>query len=218
VEFAIRLPGKDDEITYLPIDSKFPQEDYERLQAAQEQADKEMIEESGKALEREIKNQAKTINEKYIKPPLSTNFAIMYLPTEGLFAEVVRRPGLLQTLQRDYRVTVMGPTTLAAFLTALQMGFSTLRISKNSNEVWKVLGGIKNEFNKYGKVWEKLEKQLGTAQKTVKEVGVKSRSVERALNQVETSSTAELPDFSQILSNSVLDEEIADLEQEDEAE
>ncbi|WP_240665786.1 DNA recombination protein RmuC [Agromyces sp. LHK192] len=187
VEFAIKLPGRndDDRPVYLPIDSKFPQEDYERLLEAQESGEKVDIESAAKALERAIIAQAKTIAEKYIEPPLSTDFAIMYLPTEGLFAEVVRRPGLMARLQNDYRVNVTGPATLASLLNSLQMGFRTLAIEKRSSEVWQVLGAAKAEFQKYGQVWDKLGKQLQTAQNTVAEAGRRTRAVERKLRGVE---------------------------------
>ena len=187
VEFAVRLPGRDDSDrpVYLPIDSKFPQEDYERLIEAHEAGDKADIEVAAKALERAVMAQAKTIAEKYIEPPLSTDFAIMYLPTEGLFAEVVRRPGLASRLQNDLRILVTGPTTLASLLNSLQMGFRTLAIEKRSSEVWQVLAAAKAEFQKYAQVWAKLEKQLQTAQNTVTEAGRRTRAVERKLRVVE---------------------------------
>lgn len=194
VEYAVKLPGQvEGEIVYLPIDSKFPQEDYERLLNAQEAADKELIELSEKAVEKALRTQAATIAEKYILPPTSTDFAIMYLPTEGLFAEAVRRPGLVSDLQIKHHVTVMGPTTLMAFLNSLQMGFRTLAIEKSSSEVWKVLGAAKSEFQKYGKVWEKLEKQLVTAQKTVDEAGKRTRALERSLKNVSEYDAKQLP-------------------------
>ena len=193
VEFAIKLPGRlDDEFVYLPIDSKFPQEDYERLLIAQDSGVKEEIDKCSNAIESTIKLQAKTISNKYLNPPKTTDFAIMYLPTEGLFAEVVRRPGLMSILQNESRVTVMGPTTLMAFLNALHMGFRTLAIEKKSSDVWKVLGATKSEFAKYGKVWEKLEKQLATAQTTVTDAGRLTRTLERNLKSVESYDVAEL--------------------------
>ncbi|UJP11594.1 DNA recombination protein RmuC [Microbacterium sp. KUDC0406] len=186
VEFAVKLPGReDDSPVYLPIDSKFPQEDYERLLEAQENGDKAEIETAIKRLEKAILAQAKLISSKYIAPPQSTDFAIMYLPTEGLFAEVARRPGLTSRLQNDLRVMVTGPTTLMSLLNSLQMGFRTLAIEKRSSEVWKVLAAAKNEFQKYGQVWDKLDKQLKTAQRTVQEAGVRTRAVERRLRDVE---------------------------------
>ena len=187
VEFAVKLPGRgdDDRPVYLPIDSKFPQEDYERLLEAQESGEKGEIEIAAKALERAVLAQAKTIAEKYIEPPLSTDFAIMYLPTEGLFAEVVRRPGLASRLQNDLRILITGPSTLASLLNSLQMGFRTLVIEKRSSEVWQVLGAAKAEFQKYGQVWDRLGKQLQTAQNTVTAAGQRTRAIERKLRDVE---------------------------------
>ncbi len=186
VEFAVKLPGRDvDGPVYLPIDSKFPQEDYERLLDAQERGDKADIDAANRSLERAILAQAKTIASKYIDPPRSTDFAIMYLPTEGLFAEVVRRPGLASKLQTELRILVTGPTTLMSLLNSLQMGFRSLAIEKRSSEVWQVLSAAKVEFQKYGQVWDKLGRQLETAQKTVKEAGVRTRAVERKLRDVE---------------------------------
>ena len=169
VEYAVRLPGRagDDIPLWLPIDAKFPHEDYDRLLLAQEGTAAEEVEKAALALERAIRLQAKAICEKYVHPLQSTDFAIMYLPTEGLFAEVIRRPGLASELQTKHRVMVQGPTTLAALLTSLQMGFRTLAIEKRSSEVWQVLGAAKAEFMKYGQVWERLGKQLDTAKRTV---------------------------------------------------
>ena len=187
VEFAVRFPGKEDGTPlYLPIDAKFPQEDYDRLLTAQEVGIAEDIDKAGSALERAIRAQAKTICDKYVHPPHTTDFAIMYLPTEGLFAEVIRRPGLATDLQSKHRVMVTGPTTLAALLSSLQMGFRTLAIEKRSSEVWQVLGAAKAEFKKYGDVWDKLGKQLDTARKTVEDAGKRTRAVERKLRDVET--------------------------------
>ena len=188
VEFAVKLPGRDEggRPVYLPIDSKFPQEDYDRLLEALDLGEKTAIDNATAALERAVLAQGKTISEKYIEPPFSTDFAIMYLPTEGLFAEVVRRPGLVNKLQQDHRVMITGPSTLAMLLNSLQMGFRTLAIEKRSSEVWQVLASAKAEFAKYGKVWEKLEKQLQTAQNTVSEAGTRTRAVERKLRSVET--------------------------------
>lgn len=188
VEFAIKLPGRGEDETpvWLPIDSKFPQEDYERLLEAQESGEREAVEVASKTVERVILAQAKLIRDKYIDPPHSTDFAIMYLPTEGLFAEVIRRPGLASRLQNEYHVTVAGPTVLMSLLNSLQLGFRTLAIEKRSSEVWQVLGAAKTEFQKYGQVWAKLEKQLQTAQNTVHQAGVRTRAVERTLRSVET--------------------------------
>jgi DNA recombination protein RmuC len=186
VEFAVRLPGRgEDGQLWLPIDAKFPHEDYDRLLAAQEAGVLEDIDRAGAALERAIRAQSKTICEKYVHPPYTTDFAILYLPTEGLFAEVIRRPGLVSDLQARHRIMVQGPTTLAALLTSLQMGFRTLAIEKRSSEVWTVLGAAKAEFEKYGQVWDKLGKQLDTARRTVEEAGKRTRAVSRKLKDVE---------------------------------
>jgi DNA recombination protein RmuC len=186
VEFAIKLPGNfDGEIVYLPVDSKFPQEDYERILEAIDSGDKERMESAGKDLERAIKAQAKLISDKYIYPPKTTNFGVMYLPTEGLFAEVVRRPGLVSLLQSEYGITIMGPTTLMALLNSLNMGFRTLAIGKQTSEAWAVLGAAKSEFRKLNQVWEKLESQLEATQKTVSKVHTRTRAVERKLRKVE---------------------------------
>ncbi|HUH53520.1 MAG TPA: DNA recombination protein RmuC [Microbacteriaceae bacterium] len=188
VEFAIILPGSDanDRPVYLPIDSKFPQEDYERLLDAQDAGEKEDVDRAIKNIERVITEQAKLISSKYVEPPYSTDFAIMYLPTEGLFAEVVRRPGLTSRLQNEQRVLVTGPTTLMSLLNSLQMGFRTLAIEKRSSEVWQVLSAAKTEFEKYGVVWERLERQLKSAQNTVKAAGTRTRALQRKLKDVET--------------------------------
>ena len=186
VEFAVKLPGRaDGEYVYLPIDSKFPQEDYERLQAAQDAGSADDVAIAAKAVEKAIRAQAKLISDKYLHAPISTDFAIMYLPTEGLFAEVVRRPGLTSDLQNNYRVLVTGPTTLMSLLNSLQMGFKTLAIEKSASDVWKVLGAAKTEFNKYSVVLDKLAKQLETAQNTVNEAGIRTRAVSKSLSKVE---------------------------------
>ena len=186
VEFAVILPGREAGTIYLPIDSKLPQEDYERLLDAQESGDKAAVEQASRALDKAIIEQAKLISGKYIAPPHSTDFAIMYLPTEGLFAEVVRRPGLASKLQTEHRVLVTGPTTLMSLLNSLQMGFRTLAIEKRSSEVWQVLAAAKDEFRKYGDVWDKLGKQLSAAQNTVQAAGTRTRAVERTLRNVES--------------------------------
>jgi DNA recombination protein RmuC len=191
VEFAICLPG-DGEPVWLPIDAKFPKEDYERLLEAYEGADTEAIERHGKAIERAVREEAKKISDKYVCPPHTTNFAIMYLPTEGLFAEVIRRPGLVDEIQTKCRVTIAGPTTFTALLNSLQMGFRTLAIQQRSGEVWSVLAKAKTEFENFGGLWEKLGKQLTTVQNTVEDVGRKSRTIARALKNVETQSAADL--------------------------
>lgn len=195
VEYAVRLPGRagEDVPLWLPIDAKFPHEDYDRLLVAQDAGVADDVERAAVALERAIRLQAKTICEKYVHPPHSTDFAIMYLPTEGLFAEVIRRPGLASEMQTKHRVMIQGPTTLAALLSSLQMGFRTLAIEKRSSEVWQVLGAAKAEFAKYGQVWEKLGKQLDTARKTVDEAGKRTRAVSRKLRDVEMLEGPETP-------------------------
>jgi len=186
VEFAIRLPGQDEGTeVLLPIDAKFPMEDYQRLQDALDAADQPAIAEAGRAVEAQIRKCAKDISTKYINPPRTTDFAIMFLPTEGLYAEVIRRPGLCDDLQRDYRVTVAGPTTLTALLNSLQMGFRTLAIQKRSGEVWQVLGAVKTEFGKFGPVLEKVKKKLQEASNTIDQAGVRERAIQRRLREVE---------------------------------
>lgn len=188
VDFAIKLPGKSDsgQPLWLPIDAKFPNEDYERLLDAQGRADVLAAEAAGKALELRIRLEAKSINEKYVEPPHTTDFAILFLPTEGLYAEVLRRPGLMESLQRDHRITLAGPTTLLAILSSLQMGFRTLALEKRSSEVWQVLGAVKNEFGKFGEVLAKVKSQTETVLKTLDSAQVRSRAMDRALRQVES--------------------------------
>ena len=188
VEFAIKLPGQDsdhDKIVWLPIDAKFPQEDYQRLLDAQEDADKELAEKSIKNLETRIKAEARHIKEKYLDPPHTTDFGIMFLPIEGLYAEVLRRPGLCDTLQREFRIVVTGPTTLAALLNSLQMGFRTLAIEKRSSEVWELLGAVKTEFGKFGDVLAKTKKKLQEASNTIDKAEVRTRAIERKLKKVQ---------------------------------
>jgi DNA recombination protein RmuC len=188
VEFAIKLPGQNsnkEKVVWLPIDSKFPQEDYQRLLDAQEAADKELAEKSVKNLESRIKAEAKAIREKYIDPPHTTDFGIMFLPVEGLYAEVLRRPGLCDSLQREYRIVVTGPTTLAALLNSLQMGFRTLAIEKRSSEVWELLGAVKTQFGKFGDVLAKTKKKLQEASNTIDQAEVRTRVIARKLNKVE---------------------------------
>ena len=186
VEFAIRFPGRDDDCpVWLPIDAKFPMEDYQRLIEAQDQADLAGIEQAGKALENRIRLEAKTIADKYLEPPHTTDFAVLYLPTEGLYAEVIRRPGLADSLQRDHRVTLAGPTNLLALLNSLQMGFRTLAIEQRSSEVWQVLGQVKTEFGKFGAVIEATEKKLQEASNKFSEVGRRKRAIDRSLKEVE---------------------------------
>ena len=188
VEFAIRLPGPDshpEKVVWLPIDSKFPQEDYQRLLDAQEAADKDLAEKSIKSLEIRVKAEAKAIREKYIDPPQTTDFGIMFLPVEGLYAEVLRRPGLCDSLQREYRIVVTGPTTLAALLNSLQMGFRTLAIEKRSSEVWELLGIVKTQFDKFGNVLAKTKKKLQEASNTINQAEVRTRVITRKLNKVQ---------------------------------
>lgn len=186
VEFAIRLPGKNDGIdVLLPVDAKFPQEEYARLVDAAEQGDVEAVNEAARKLEVGIKGCAKTISDKYLSPPRTTDFAILFLPTESLYAEVLRRPGLFEQLQRDYHVTLTGPATFTALLNALQMGFRSLAIEKRSSEVWEILGAVQNEFGKYNTVVDKLSKQLNSAANSVSELGTRTRAMSRQLRNVE---------------------------------
>jgi DNA recombination protein RmuC len=187
VEFAIKFPGRDESGAplWLPVDAKFPLEDYQRLQEAQERADVEGIEAAGRALEARLRAEAKTLREKYIAPPHTTDFGLLYLPTEGLYAEVLRRPGLVEALQRDHRVTVAGPTTLLAMLNSFQMGFRTLAIEQRSSEVWALLGAVKNEFGKFGQVLARTRQQLQTVANTIVEAETRTRQMERKLKQVE---------------------------------
>ncbi len=187
VDFAIKLPGKSEhgEPLWLPIDAKFPNEDYERLLDAQGRADVLGAEAAGKALEARIRLEAKSIAEKYVEPPHTTDFAILFLPTEGLYAEVLRRPGLMESLQREQRITLAGPTTLLAMLSSLQMGFRTLALEKRSSEVWQVLGAVKTEFGKFGDVLARVKSQTETVLKTIDNAETRSRAMGRALRQVE---------------------------------
>ncbi|HOX90204.1 MAG TPA: DNA recombination protein RmuC [Burkholderiaceae bacterium] len=188
VEFAVKLPGAsggDGAPLWLPIDAKFPIEDYERLLAAQERADLVAMEEAARALEARVRKEARTIRDKYVEPPHTTEFAFLFLPSEGLYAEVLRRPGLVESLQRELRVVPAGPTTLAAMLNSLQMGFRTLAIEKRSAEVWQVLGAVKSEFGKFGEVLAKLRSQLATASNTIESAEVRTRAMTRALKTVE---------------------------------
>jgi len=186
VEFAIRMPGRvDGTQVWLPIDSKFPAEDYDRLIAAQDRADVAAVEESARALETRIRLEAKTIRDKYIEPPHTTDFALLFLPTEGLYAEVLRRPGLADALQRDFRVVVAGPTTLTAILNSLQMGFRTLAIEQRSGEIQLLLGAVKTEFGKFGEVLANTKKQLETVTNSIGKAEVRTRAIERKLRDVE---------------------------------
>jgi DNA recombination protein RmuC len=209
VEFAVCMPGRDDDSgeVLLPIDSKFPHEDYDRLVDAHERGDGDAFEAAGRALEQRIRGEAKAICEKYVKPPMTTDFAIMFLPTEGLYAEVVRRPGLADALQQQHRVLVTGPMILGALLNSLQMGFRTLAIQKRSSEVWKVLGEAKAEFGKYGAVIDKLKKHLNAATDTVDAVGVRTRAIERKLRDVQALEVPAMPRLTAIAGGRAEDED-----------
>lgn len=192
VEFAIKLPGLDGDMSdpvWLPIDCKFPKEDYERLLEAYEEGDKKQIEKAYSTFESNVTAKAKTIRREYIAAPHTTDFAVMFLPTEGLYADVVRRPGLFETLQRDHQIVVTGPSTLAAFVNSLQMGFRTLALESNASEVYNVLGAVKTEFVKFGEHLGKLHKQLNTAANTIggdgESIQRRLRAMERALKDVE---------------------------------
>ncbi len=188
VEFAIRLPGRGDEpdnCVWLPIDSKFPQEDYLRLAEAAREGDTDAVAQSVKELLRSVTQSAKTISEKYLNPPRTTDFAVLYLPTEGLYAEVLRQPGLVSQLQQDHRVVVSGPTTIAALLNSLQLGFRSLAIEQQASEVWQVLAAVKTEFGNFGGVLAKVKKQLATASNTIDETQTRTRVMARKLREVE---------------------------------
>jgi DNA recombination protein RmuC len=217
VEFAIKLPGKDDDngVVYLPIDAKFPQEAYHQLTDAYEIGDLDAIESSTRNLDAVIRKMARDIQEKYIDPPNTTEFGIMFLPFEGLFAEVIRRTDLMEQLQRDFRIMVTGPTTLAAILNSLQMGFKTLAIQKRSSEVWKVLGAIKTEFGKFGGMLEKAQKNLHTATNQLDElVGKRTKAIQRRLRDVETLPQGEAVQYLPEINDADADEEEEDLPQE----
>jgi DNA recombination protein RmuC len=187
VEFAIRLPGQGDGLrqVWLPIDAKFPQEHYQRLLQAQDDGNLPLVEEISKAIEVQIRNEAKSIREKYLDPPHTTDFGIMFLPIESLYAEVLRRPGLAELLQREYRVTIAGPTTLSALMNSLQMGFRTLAIEKRSSEVWALLARVKTEFGKFGDILERTQKKLGEASRTIEEAATRSRQIQHKLRDVQ---------------------------------
>ena len=184
VEYAVKFPGRGDGEVLLPIDAKFPRETFERLMAASESGQVDAVLQLRKELESQIRKCAKDIRDKYVLPPVTTDFAVMFLPTESLYAEVLRQPGLFETLQRDYRVTVAGPTTLSALLSAMQVGFRTLAIEKRSSEVWQILGAVKTEFGKYNGVVEGLAKQLDTAVKSVEKLGTRTKAMTRTLRNV----------------------------------
>jgi len=207
VEFAIRLPGQSEdkaETVWLPIDAKFPTEDYQRLVEAQERGDLGEVDAAGKQLEGRVKGCAKDISEKYLNPPMTTDFGILFLPVEGLYAEVIRRTGLTEFIQREYRVVIAGPTTLWAILNSLQMGFRTLAIQKRSGEVWSLLAAVKNEWTKYGDVLDQVQKKLNQASETVEKAKARSRAVGRKLRDVQ-----ELPsgEVSELLPPDVFEDE-----------
>lgn len=195
VEYAIRIPSRDDDgsFVWLPIDSKFPQEDYVRLCDAAEKADKEGVEAASKSLERVLKTEAKTIADLYIEVPKTTDFAIMFLPTEGLYAEVLRRPGLMEDLQNRYRVMVCGPTTITAFLNTLRMGFRTLAIDKRAAEVWKVLGAAKTQYDKFEVILTKAKKKIDEAGDVLDEAQHRNNIIRKKLNRVEEVESSEVP-------------------------
>jgi DNA recombination protein RmuC len=203
VEYAIRLPGQDDHpdsCVWMPIDSKFPQEDYLKLVEAADTGDGDAVQKTAAALLRSVHSSAKEIRDKYLNPPATTDFAIMFLPTEGLYAEVLRQPGQVEKIQQDYRIVVAGPTTLSAILSSLRIGFRTLAIEKRSSEVWKVLAAVKTEFGKFGHVLSTVKRQLNTASNTIEQTGVRTRAMERKLQTVqelpsaESTEILELPD------------------------
>jgi DNA recombination protein RmuC len=203
VEYAIRLPGQDDHpdsCVWMPIDSKFPQEDYLKLVEAADTGDGDAVQKTAAALLRSVHSSAKEIRDKYLNPPATTDFAIMFLPTEGLYAEVLRQPGQVEKIQQDYRIVVAGPTTLSAILSSLRIGFRTLAIEKRSSEVWKVLAAVKTEFGKFGHVLSTVKRQLNTASNTIEQTGVRTRAMERKLQTVqelpsaESTEVLELPD------------------------
>jgi DNA recombination protein RmuC len=191
VEFAIRLPGPRGDAgavgtpLWLPIDAKFPREDYERLVEAQERADPQAVDAAARAIEQRLRAEARNIREKYLAPPHTTEFALMFVPTEGLYAEALRRPGLVEAMQREHRVTLVGPTTLLATLTSLQMGFRTLALEQRSAEVWEVLGAVKTEFAKFGEVLARTQKKLQEASNTIESARTRTNQMARRLRDVE---------------------------------
>lgn len=187
VEFAIKIPSKDEkkEFIYLPIDSKFPQEDYQKLLDAEENGDKLLLEQSKKALIARIRSEAQDVNKKYLDPPNTTDFGIIFLPTESLYSEVAKEAGLMEQLQRNLKIIITGPSTISAFLNSLQMGFRTLAIEKRSSEVWELLGAVKTQFSKFGAILEKTQKKLQEASNTIETASRKSRTIERKLRSVE---------------------------------
>jgi len=222
VEYAIKLPGRnsDNQSLLLPIDSKFPTEDYQRLIDAYDNItnlDPKDVDNVSKQFEAAVRKCAKDIREKYINPPVTTDFAIMFVPTEGLYAEILRRAGLFETLRRDYKVTIVGPTNLVAFLNSLQMGFRTLAIEKRSSEVWEILGAVKTEFSNFGAVLEKTKKKLMEATNTIDKAGIRTRAIERQLRKVQElprdEATALIGQTLDMEAESIQDEEKADQEE-----
>jgi len=211
VEFAIKLPGQDEDrshLVWLPLDAKFPQEDYLRLLEAQEQGNPALVEEAAKQLERTVREMAKNIRDKYLDPPNTTDFGIMFLPAEGLYAEVLRRTGLVETLQREFKVVITGPTTLAALLNSLQMGFRTLAIEKRSSDVWSLLGAVKTEFSTFGGILEKTQKKIQEAGNIIEKAATRSRSIERRLKNVQL---LNVPDAEALIEDSREPEEGEDI-------
>ena len=190
VEFAVRLPGREADTVYLPIDSKFPVEDYARLQEASQSGDAAAVDAARKALLQQIKLEAKRIAGKYVAPPHTTDFAVMFLPVEGLYAEVVQQSDLVDAIQREQRVVIAGPSTFSALLNALQMGFRTLAIEKRSGEVWKLLGTVKADFGAFSEVLEKTQLRLRQASESIDSAFVKTRTIQRHLGQVEAGAHA----------------------------
>jgi DNA recombination protein RmuC len=202
VDFAIRLPGDENGVpVWLPIDAKFPTEDYQRLLAAQDKGDVDLIEGAMKGLETQLRKNAKDICGKYINPPRTTDFALMFLPTEGLYAEAIRRVGLVEQVQRDCRVIFAGPTTLAALLNSLQMGFRTLAIQKSSSEVWNLLAGVKTEFGKFGEALSKVREKLDQASRDIDKVEIRSRAITKQLQKVDNLPTNPQPLLPELLSS-----------------
>jgi DNA recombination protein RmuC len=215
VEYAVKLPGKDDGADsqiWLPIDSKFPQEDYQRLLDAVDASDVDLVEKTGAALMRTIRIEAQRIHDKYLNPPKTTDFAIMFLPTEGLYAEVLRKPDVVEDMQRKYRIVVAGPTTLAAILSSLRMGFHTLAIEKRASEVWKILAAVKTEFGKFGDVLERVKRQLAAATNTIEETGKRTRVMEKRLKDVEQLPAAEA---TQLLGTDAAESEVPEADEPD---
>lgn len=211
VEFAVKIPNKADsaKILWLPIDAKFPSQNYEALMAAYESGDVAEIESCKRGLEQTIKSFAKDIKTKYIDPPNTTDFAIMFLPFEGLYAEVLRISGLFESIQREHKITIAGPTTISAFLSSLQMGFRSLAVEKRTSEIWEILGAVRTEFGKFGEVLEKTKNKLDQASREIDNAGVRSRAIERKLRDVQT-----IPqqDALRILGDSAVEDEIDDAE------